>query len=91
MRVSESEIKKGYANDAITKAIVGSGLNSKKSVLEKGKDNEEIIPDVDNHTGIIAKTSRYFTVGEQLLNFKYLEIPIIPPILHRNIPVIKVK
>jgi hypothetical protein len=89
--VSEREIKKGYANDAIIKAIVGSGLNSKKSVLEKGKEREEIIPDADSQTGITAKINKYFKTGSELLNFKYREIPIIPPILHKNIPIIKVK
>ena len=72
-------------------AIVGSGLNSKKSVLEKGNDSEEIIPDADNQTGITARINKYFEIDRELLNFKYLEIPIIPPTLHRNIPVINVK
>ena len=31
--VIENEIKKGYAKEAMMKAIVGSGLNSKKSVV----------------------------------------------------------
>ena len=51
----ENEIMQGYANDATTKANKGSGLNSKKSVLEKGKDNEDIIPEPDNQTGKIAR------------------------------------
>ena len=42
------------------KAIVGSGLNSKKSVLEKGKEREEIIQDADSQTGITAKINKYF-------------------------------
>ena len=73
------------------KATVGSGLNSKKSVLEKGKDSEEIIPDADSQTGITAKINKYFTIELESLNFKYLEIQIIQPTLHRNIPMIKVK
>ena len=72
-------------------ATVGSGLNSKKSVLEKGNDSEEIIPDADNQTGITARISKYFEIDRELLNFKYLEIQIIPPTLHRNIPVINVQ
>ena len=71
--------------------MVGSGLKLKKSVLEKGNDKEEIIPDADNQTGITPKINKNFETELELLNFKYLEIPINPPTLHKNIPVIKVK
>lgn len=54
----EIEIKKGYPKEAIKNANTGSGLNSKKFVLENGKDNEEMIPELDNQTGMTAKIIR---------------------------------
>ena len=60
-------------------------------MLENGRDKDEMIPEADNHTGITAKISKKFEIDFELLNFKYLEIPINPPTLQKNIPTIKVK
>ena len=89
--IKENAIRNGNPRDAITYAVSGSGLNSKKSVFEKGSDKDEIIPDADSQTGIIAKTFKKFGslfLKEQVV--KNLEIPIAPPKLHNNIPNIKV-
>lgn len=89
---AQKEIKNGYAVVATINANDASGLNWKKSVFEKGNDNDEIIPEPASQTGRTPKISKYG--GRKLLNdfnFKYREIPIIPPILQNSIPVIRVK
>ena len=89
--IKENAIRNGNPRDAITYAVNGSGLNSKKSVFEKGSDKDEIIPDADSQTGRIARTFKKF--GSLFLNEqvdKNLEIPIAPPKPQNNIPNIKV-
>ena len=89
--INEKLMRNGNPKDAITYAVRGSGLNSKKSVSEKGSDNDEITPDADNQIGRTDKTFRKF--GSLLLNEqidKNLKMPMAPPKLHNNIPNIKV-
>ena len=87
----EIEIRKGYPKEATKNASTGSGLNSKKSVLENGNDNEESIPEPDSQTGTTAKIIMYAETEPLLLIFKYLEMPTMLPMLHKNIPVISMK
>ena len=51
-------------------------------MLEKGRDKDEMIPEADNHTGKTAKISKKFEIDFELLNFKYLKIPINPPLYY---------
>ncbi|CAD6524526.1 hypothetical protein NMT12_60143 [metagenome] len=73
---------------ATINAVTGSGLKLKKSVFEKGRDRDEIKPELASQTGNNPITIRNLEVFDWD-KIGYLTRPTIPPTLVKIIPIIR--